>query len=953
MNSLYYNYQNISNSFKVELNEKFFFFFCKKCHNIPHLFLKDYDIIIIECNYCNIKSQEKIKNISNYSSEWISNRINIKCDKEHKENIFATVFCKSCNLYLCNECSKNHKNIHNEFNILSDYRVEFCDYHNKKTSYYCHNCDIEFCEECIKSHKNHKYIDINNNLINEIKGGLINLKFFEKFLLKTINIQKEKYKFVNEITTNLDKPDEDNKELLNKTISQIIKLFYQEFKIEQNLIILSKIIFFTFKISRKSYEINEKFKTILKVIYDKFDEEEIKKFKNSIISLKNKYKIISDKLSGEEQRELQTNIENTFKIYNQKDSNFIKEKGFIENSIISSGIIKKYITIDKEKNPNDYIDINEKLYNNESIYKNLNSLDDNNFVLSLLGKYIEKDGIETIVSKKKNEKFKDIELASFQSMVSFNNQKKYELHFNFGNDTNNKILNEPLEKEKFLKEWKTKLAKKLSIIEDRLILTDVHRGSVAVHVVIIDSTKNEEIKILQESKKIKEITKIDKKPLIDSLIISSEILDKRGNKSEGWSINQKRGGENYIPPIKGWFGIGLKVLDKYDNGKNDWIGNQNKKGEYAVGYIGINNLYNDKEQIIDNINTLAQNTDAIKNKLYINEENLRKSSVEKIFGGLGIGISVPLFIFINPLATKILHSSLDLYFRNLKCGDGVCVFQNPDYAENGAGFIDIPGYRIKIILMCRVNPKKIRQPKNFPECWILSPNDIRPYRILIKKIPKSPLTDLNNNHLTISYSPVDYIINAIKSKDFSFINLSKEEKFKYYSVENHQQLKDDIFVIKLYSDSFYIYINEYLRAEKINYFTKEQLNSWTCCLQLALSRNKNVKENTVVYRGVKYKFPSDIGIGSKFYFREFVSTSIKKEFCEDWINNKGTIMIITIKNNGINGHPNYCYYIEDISMNPKEFEVLISSHCYFTVNKIVKENNIEYVSLTCEGYLIQ
>ena len=538
-------------------------------------------------------------------------------------------------------------------------------------------------------------------------------------------------------------------------------------------------------------------------------------------------------------------------------------------------------------------------------------------------------------------------------MVSFNNQKKYELHFNFGNDTNNKILNEPLEKEKFLKEWKTKLAKKLSNKEDRLILTDVHRGSVAVHVVIIDSTKNEEIKILQESKKIKEITKIDKKPLIDSLIISSEILDKRGNKSEGWSINQKRGGENYIPPIKGWFGIGLKVLDKYDNGKNDWIGNQNKKGEYAVGYIGINNLYNDKEQIIDNINTLAQNTDAIKNKLYINEENLRKSSVEKIFGGLGIGISFPLFIFISPLATKILYSSLDLYWRNLKCGDGVCVFQNPDYAENGAGFIDIPGYRIKIILMCRVNPKKIRQPKNFPECWILSPNDIRPYRILIKKIPKSPLTDLNNNHLTISYSPVDYIINAIKSKDFSFINLSKEEKFKYYSVENHQQLKDDIFVIKLYSDSFYIYINEYLRAEKINYFTKEQLNSWTCCLQLALSRNKNVKENTVVYRGVKYKFPSYIGIGSKFYFREFVSTSIKKEFCEDWINNKGTIMIISIKNNGINGHPNYCYYIEDISMNPKEFEVLISSHCYFTVNKIVKENNIEYVSLTCEGYLIQ
>ena len=48
---------------------------------------------------------------------------------------------------------------------------------------------------------------------------------------------------------------------------------------------------------------------------------------------------------------------------------------------------------------------------------------------------------------------------------------------------------------------------------------------------------------------------------------------------------------------------------------------------------------------------------------------------------------------------------------------------------------------MKIIPMCRVNPKKIRQPKNFPDCWILNPtpDEIRPYRILIKKIPISPI----------------------------------------------------------------------------------------------------------------------------------------------------------------------------------------------------------------------
>ena len=34
-------------------------------------------------------------------------------------------------------------------------------------------------------------------------------------------------------------------------------------------------------------------------------------------------------------------------------------------------------------------------------------------------------------------------------------------------------------------------------------------------------------------------------------------------------------------------------------------------------------------------------------------------------------------------------------------------------------------------------------------------------------------------------------------------------------------------------------------------------------------------------------------------------------------------MIIKIKNNGTNGHPNYCYYIEDITYTKNQYEVLI------------------------------
>ena len=70
-----------------------------------------------------------------------------------------------------------------------------------------------------------------------------------------------------------------------------------------------------------------------------------------------------------------------------------------------------------------------------------------------------------------------------------------------------------------------------------------------------------------------------------------------------------------------------------------------------------------------------------------------------------------------------------------KCGNGVYLYQNPKIAENTASIIDIGGVRYKILLMCRVNPKKIRQPQGFPDCWILNPtpSEVRPYRILIKK----------------------------------------------------------------------------------------------------------------------------------------------------------------------------------------------------------------------------
>ena len=67
--------------------------------------------------------------------------------------------------------------------------------------------------------------------------------------------------------------------------------------------------------------------------------------------------------------------------------------------------------------------------------------------------------------------------------------------------------------------------------------------------------------------------------------------------------------------------------------------------------------------------------------------------------------------------------------------------------------------------MMRVNTNKIRKPDIFPEKWILNGNyeEIRPYRLLIKILPNSPLTI--SNKIIFSSTPKDYIISAMNKKD--------------------------------------------------------------------------------------------------------------------------------------------------------------------------------------------
>ena len=100
------------------------------------------------------------------------------------------------------------------------------------------------------------------------------------------------------------------------------------------------------------------------------------------------------------------------------------------------------------------------------------------------------------------------------------------------------------------------------------------------------------------------------------------------------------------------------------------------------------------------------------------------------------------------VSTKILKAGkrqMHSNCRNInkKCsgdefvGDGVYCTPSPNIMKKYAGYVG----QYKIAVMLRVNPKRIRFCKSRPKYWVLNGNtdEIRPYRILIKKVENNNL----------------------------------------------------------------------------------------------------------------------------------------------------------------------------------------------------------------------
>jgi hypothetical protein len=364
--------------------------------------------------------------------------------------------------------------------------------------------------------------------------------------------------------------------------------------------------------------------------------------------------------------------------------------------------MKKELKEEKQKNPAGFIAIQEAL--------NLEENDKETFALGLFAHNLQEKGIEVAIKKaeEKNEEELDAATTCLQFMTnSMHEKKKYELHFDFGEKRNSEYLNDSNKFNEFKEKLRLKLSKDYQIPKDKIIIiiTYPQKGSLSVQLIFQSDEFNnlnleqfkQKFKNDKEFSDLNHLKEVNTDVIIGACKLTKNQLDNRGNRVDGWGINEQRGKVKYNPPL-GWIGIGLKVLDKYDNGNNDWIGMNNKEGEWCVAYHGVGR-YKDSDDV-KKITGAIYNTEF---KPGWGQEHKRHDDINHPGQKVGIGVYCTPYV---------------------------------EIAEKFAGTCEIKGKSYKTVLMTRVKQSAIRTCQDQNDYWVVNgtKDEIRPYRILYKSI---------------------------------------------------------------------------------------------------------------------------------------------------------------------------------------------------------------------------
>ena len=388
-------------------------------------------------------------------------------------------------------------------------------------------------------------------------------------------------------------------------------------------------------------------------------------------------------------------------------------KVVLEDMCVLGSIMKKEIIEEKKNKPDKFIPIKEAT-KKENEGKEI-------FCLGILAQTLENIGITTAIER---EKSNDIQTQNASDTVlqfimnRMIEKKKYDLHFDLGEERNNELLNDPDKQEEFNNKLRKKLSKEYNIPEDKIIITNPQKGSYNVQVIFETeefNDKNIDINTFksrcneEEFIELKNLKEIHTSLIMEGCKLSQEMLDPRGNREIGFEEGGERGRFKYIPP-RGWKGFGLKVWDKYDNGNNDWLGCDGNPNEWAVAYHGIGtgggSKVEDAARLIYTGGFKVGNRQAYEDDINANER----------------------YKF-NPNEDK------EDYSRYV--GKGVYCSPNPNVMDiyGGKTKIKINGKYHLMGFMMRVRPDKIRIAKSRQEYWILdgTTKEMRPYRLMIKE----------------------------------------------------------------------------------------------------------------------------------------------------------------------------------------------------------------------------
>ena len=425
---------------------------------------------------------------------------------------------------------------------------------------------------------------------------------------------------------------------------------------------------------KKKYEEVERLNNLKKEILEKEKKKREKKDNNMLINI----------------NEIITNNKEKEKIINTKINDLL------EDMCIYGSITKKEILIEKMNYPDKFIETSQALQSEKT--------DQDLFALGLLSSNLEKLGIETAIEKEGIEDDQDAGTTCLQFIVNgMAQKKKYDLHFELGEERNEELLNNENEYEKFKSDLKKKLSKDYNIPEDKIIVTFPERGSFRVQVIFQSDEFNEidlddlkqKFKNDDEFKELANLKEIHSDVIMGGCKLSKNQLDPRGNRSDGWAEGENRGGKPYNPPL-GWIGIGLKVLDKYED--NDWLGSSNAVGEWCVAYHGVG-------------------------------RGLGTGQVKDITGKIIKGA-------FKKGSGQVHKDCDDIFNPGNTVGEGVYCTPNIDTASEYCGVSEINGKSYQTVLMVRVKPQAIRQCNCYEDYWVVNgtTDEIRPYRILYKEL---------------------------------------------------------------------------------------------------------------------------------------------------------------------------------------------------------------------------